>query len=64
MHLYKSATVVDVDCNLPNLTKFEENSPVEFRAVLVNVLGEVFTKYRGIQDWRDAEQRVGLATCA
>ena len=59
MHLYKSGTVVYVNCNLPNLTKFKENSPVEFIAVLVYVLGEVFTKYRGIQDWRNVILRQG-----
>ena len=40
-----------MDSDLPSLTKFEENGSVEFIAVLVSVLDEVFTKYRGIQDW-------------
>jgi hypothetical protein len=48
-----------MDCHFPSLTKFEENSPVELVTVLVSVLGEVFTKYRGVKDWRDVILREG-----
>ena len=57
--MYKSSTVVKMNSDLPSLTEFEENSPIKFITMLVLVLGEVFPRYRDVEDWRDVILRKG-----